>query len=86
MRFLFGSAYDPQCGLVRLNGHGDRLKSELCDIPQGRKQDPHVRFFLERNPTYFNGDELACLADISKANLNRYAWRVIEQAKVVWDE
>jgi hypothetical protein len=82
----FGAAYDPQCGLVRLDGQKDRLRPEMCEIPDGRAQDPHVRFFLERNPTYFMGDELACLAEISRANLNRYAWRVIEQARVAWDE
>ena len=82
----FGDAFDPQRGLVRLNGQGDRLKPEMCDIPPGRAQDPHIRFFLERNPAYSMGDELACLADISKPNLNRYAWRVIEHTRVIWDE
>lgn len=82
----FGDAYDPVSGLVRLGGHTDRLRPEMCEIPEGRALDPHVRFFLERNPAYFMGDELACIAEISKANLNRYAWRVIERARVTWDE
>lgn len=82
----FAGAYDPRSGLVRLGGQKDCLRPEMCEIPAGRAQDPHVRFFLERNPAYFKGDELACIADISRANLNRYAWRVIDQARVIWDE
>lgn len=82
----FGEAFDSERGLVRLNGHGDRLRPEMCDIPTGRCLDPHVRFFLERNPGYAQGDELACLAEISKSNLNRLGWRVIEQTRVTWEE
>lgn len=85
-RHKFGDAFDGEHGLIRLGGRRDRLKPELCDIPAGRRRDPHVRFFLEQNPGYRLGDELACLAEISRANLNRYAWRAIEHARVNWDE
>ncbi len=82
----FGAAYDAATGLVRCGGLKDRLRPEMCSVPAGRRSDPHVRFFLERNPTYCLGDELACLADISRENLNRYAWRAIEHTTVAWDE
>ena len=32
------------------------------------------------------GDELACIAKISKENLNALAWRVIRRCRVTWDE
>ncbi|MEN6626493.1 MAG: hypothetical protein ABFD69_09725 [Candidatus Sumerlaeia bacterium] len=82
----FGNAFDAGRGLVRLNGRGDRLNPQMCAIPPGRRLDPHVRFFLERNPGYAGGDELACIAEISRPNLNRRAWRVIERARVAWEE
>lgn len=82
----FGAAYDPAAGLVRCGGERDHLKPALCDVPPGRARDPHVRFFLERNPAYAQGDELACLAEISEENLSRYAWRVIRNTTVQWDE
>ena len=82
----FGDAFDAQTGVVRLAGRKDRLKPEMCEVPEHRANDPHVRFFLERNPTFSSGDELACLADISQANLNKYARRVIEHTSVNWDE
>lgn len=82
----FNGAYDPESGLIRAGERGDRLNPTMCAIPAGRADDPHVRFFLAMNPRFSEGDELACIADISKDNLNQYAWRVIERATVVWHE
>lgn len=82
----FGDSYDAKDGLVRFDGERDRLRPELCVVPDGRQRDPHVRFFLERNPGYERGDELACIADIAMDNLNRYAMRVIADTRVEWDE
>jgi hypothetical protein len=82
----FGPAYDTTAGIVRSGSQKDRLRPEMCGIPASRRNDPHVRFFLERNPSYGQGDELACIADIARENLNRYAWRVIEHTAVEWDE
>jgi hypothetical protein len=85
-RHKFNGAYDAGSGLIRFCGAHDHLKAGLCEVPDSRQNDPHVRFFLERNPGYAMGDELACIADITEANLNRFAWRVIENTKVIWDE
>lgn len=82
----FGTAFDAHTGLVKLNGSADRLRPEMCAVPPGRERDPHVNFFLERNPSYRDGDELACLAAISRENLNARAWRVLEHTRVTWDE
>jgi len=84
--FKFHDAFDPASGLIQLGGQRDRLRPEMCGIPESRRNDPHVRFFLDKNPTYFLGDELACIADISRENLNKYAWRVIENTTVIWNE
>jgi hypothetical protein len=82
----FGEAYDASAGLVRLAGQKDRLTPEMCEVPEGRRKDPHVRFFLERNPAYCHGDELACIADVARENLNRCAWRAIKSTVVDWNE
>jgi len=31
-------------------------------------QNPHIRFFTEKNPCHGMGDELACLAEVSLDN------------------
>ncbi|MEJ2111761.1 MAG: hypothetical protein P8Z37_17995 [Acidobacteriota bacterium] len=84
--YKFKEDFDAGNGVVRSDVLSDRLKPEMCEIPEGRKSDPHVHFFLARNPTFYKGDELVCLADISRENLNKYAWRVINNTTVVWHE
>jgi len=79
----FGDAYDPASGLIRIPG-GDHLGPELAGVPGARLRDPHVAFFLARNPRYAHGDELACLAPIRRDNLNAYARRVIRATTPVW--
>ncbi len=85
-QYKFKDAYDAENGIVRSGVQGDRLRPEMCNIPEGRKADPHVRFFLARNPAFSDGNELVCLADISRENLNKYAWRAINNATVTWHE
>lgn len=80
----FGRQYDAASGIIRPGG--DRLNPRAAAVPDYRKKDPHVEFFLRRNPGCGRGDELACLAAITRRNLNRFAWRVINQTPVTWDE
>lgn len=79
----FGAAFDPSSGLVRIPG-GDCLVPDLAEVPDARLHDPHVAFFLARNPRYAQGEELACLAPIRHDNLNHYAYRVIRSTKPEW--
>lgn len=83
-RFKFGPAYDPGAGLVRALGQSDRLRPEWCAPPDRLENDRFVSFFLQRNPGFASGDELACLAEIRRDNLNRFAWRVIGRTQPVW--
>lgn len=79
----FGAAFDRVSGIVRVQG-GDCLAPELADVPETRLHDPHVAFFLARNPGHAHGDELACLAPIRRDNLNILAHRVIRATNPVW--
>jgi len=71
----FGKRFDPSAGIVRLD-RPQVLAPELLDVPQGRTQDPHVAFFLERNPGYVRGDELVCLARVADDNLTPAGRRI----------
>lgn len=46
-------------------------------LSQGRRRDPHVAFFLARNPGYHQGDELACITEVSPANLTPAGRRML---------
>ena len=72
-RALYGEQY--QNGLVRL-----RYPTPLRDssVPSGRRNDPHVRFFLEQNPGHARGEELACLTEVAVSNLIRAGQRMLE--------
>jgi hypothetical protein len=82
--FRYGSAYDPVTGIVRADRDTDRLRPEFAPPPERALADPFVAFFLEKNPRYTAGDDLACLTEIRRDNLNRFGWRVIERTSPTW--
>jgi hypothetical protein len=69
--------YDPAAGVVRASDRQYRLRPGVADITPERLRDPHVRFFQARNPGHLQGDELCCLAPLTRANFTRAAYRVI---------
>jgi hypothetical protein len=71
----FGDRYDRARGIVRF-GRPQVLVPELRDVPSGRSHDPHVAFFLERNPGHVDGDELVCVTDIGDHNLTAAGRRI----------
>lgn len=73
----FPTRYDAAAGVVRAAPGSGRLRPELAEIAAGRLAEAHVRFFLERNPSWREGDELACLARIAPTNLTTAGRRVI---------
>jgi hypothetical protein len=76
--------YDPNTGLIRAGSRQYRLREGLADVTPGRLRDEHVRFFQARNPGHERGDELCCLAPLSRANFTPAAWRVIGPEPVVY--
>lgn len=72
----FGEEYDPHSGLVRFT-RPQKLRGNLADIPEGRASNPHIAFFLKRNPDWRDGDELACLTELSPANLTPAGRRMV---------
>jgi hypothetical protein len=79
-RELFGARYDAATGIVRF-GRPQVLAAELLDVPERRRADPHVRYFLERNPGFVRGDELACLTAIRDDNLTPAGRRMTREAR-----
>jgi hypothetical protein len=80
-RERFGSRYDADTGIVRF----DRpyvLAGDLLDVPDGKTADPHVRYFLERNPGFVAGDELVCLTRIDADNLTPAGRRMARRCVV----
>jgi hypothetical protein len=78
-RTKFGAGYDPRTGVVRLP-EAAALRPGIAEITPQRLRDPHVAFFVGANPGHARGDELACLAELTPANLTRAARRVLGPA------
>lgn len=72
----YGNAYNASSGVVRLP-QPQRLRPHLEAIPESRHDDPHIAFFLERNPGHGHGDELVSLTEICESNLTRAGHRIL---------
>ena len=70
-----GSCYQREKGIVRFPSP-QVLRDELCEVGRGRLSEPHVAFFMERNPGWCDGEELVCLTEISFDNLTRAGQRM----------
>jgi len=69
----FGSSYDPETGLVLFPEPRSYLNPDLAVIPEKDINRPEIKYFLERNPRYYEGDELLCLCELSAENFGNVA-------------
>ncbi|MGH7136266.1 MAG: hypothetical protein ACREHD_11035, partial [Pirellulales bacterium] len=73
----FADAYHRTAGVVRARADQYRLREGIAELTDQRRRDPHVRFFDQRNPGHAAGDELCCLAPLTRQNFTSAAYRVI---------
>lgn len=76
----WGDAYDAVRGVVRFT-QPYPLRGELAEAHLRRTDDPHVAFFLRRNPGHAKGDELVSVAELSPRNLSRAGRRMLEAGR-----
>jgi hypothetical protein len=69
--------YDAGAGIVRAGPGKDRLRQGIADVTAERLRDAHVAFFARQNPGHLRGEELCCLAPLTRTNFTRAAYRVI---------
>jgi hypothetical protein len=72
----FGPEYDPDTGIVRFSSGATPLREGVADITPDRLRDPHISFFVARNPGHVRGDELVCLARFHPDNFTAAARRL----------
>lgn len=77
----FPAYYRRESGLIEFPESQGQLKPHLAEIPMRRLRNPHVQFFLRRNPGFRAGCELACLAEISPSNMKCFAGRILQQPR-----
>lgn len=69
--------FDIRSGVIRGGTSACPLRSGVAKITEKRYSDPHIRFFLEVNPGHSQGDELCCIASLTRENFTPAAYRVI---------
>lgn len=82
----FGINYTSRTQIVSYRKQRDWLCASEHDPMLMKRSNPHISFFLKENPGYSDGDELVCLTEVSRSNLNAKAWRVIDHTEVNWRE
>ena len=75
----FGDAYDPTRGVITFPASRGHLRGPWADVPEEDLQRPEVKFFLERNPGYVRGEELACITELAPDNLKPLARRLFSR-------
>ena len=76
----FGPEYDPERGIIRYAMPHERVRAGLVPATSDVLRNPHVRFFVERNPGHIAGDELACLAEVRTIDLIKLGARFTARA------
>jgi hypothetical protein len=79
-RERFGQQYDPAAGVVRF-ARPQVLAPDLVTLPEGRMPDPHIAYFLARNPGFVFGHELVCLTRIDERNLTPAGRRMVRPSR-----
>lgn len=66
---LYPGDYNPATGVVEYRQAKDRLRAGIADITSHQERDKHIAYFLKRNPGHTCGNDLVCLAMLTKDNL-----------------
>ena len=75
-RQKFGDEYHAAEGVVRFS-QATPLREGVAEIAARRLKDPHIAFFAAANPGHGQGDELACLTRLTRANLTPAGLRML---------
>ncbi len=73
----FGSDYDKERGIISFPRSKGHLKEAYAYPRENELSNASVQFFLEKNPGYLVGDELACLCSFDDANLRPLTKRIL---------
>lgn len=69
--------YNGDTGIIHFDRKKECLKTGMADIAPNRLKNPHIKFFAEKNPLFWQGDELACIAELSEENMKPAMKRTI---------
>lgn len=72
----FGADYHPELGIARFTEGATPLRDGVAEVTDERLHDPHIAFYIARNPGHVHGDELVCLTRVHPDNFTAAGRRV----------
>lgn len=76
---LFGEYWRPEEDLIIFSESMGELTPELAQGSFDKKRNKHVAFFLEKNPRFYAGEELACIAPLGFKNMHPRIHRYLQK-------
>ena len=73
----FPGEYDAQSGAIRF-AEASPLRAGVAEVTARRLKNPHVAFFVQANPGYAGGEQLACLVKLDRDNLTTAGLRMLK--------
>lgn len=77
-RDRFGDSWVEEDGVVRFQSSRGFLKSPWVEVPEAAQKREEVAFFLQKNPGFRKGDELACLCEVDRPNMKPLTRRIFD--------
>lgn len=78
-RTMFGAAWHPELGVLKFDSKLGCLKAGVAPVDVAHLEDANIRFFVESNPYYHQGDELCCIGRVDRALLAYYPIKLIKK-------
>lgn len=72
----FGDFYFPESYTIKCP-EDYRLKKGVSDITPAKRKNRYVDFFVQSNPGWYRGDELACIVPLSLGNIKSTLRRIL---------
>lgn len=69
----FGNAYKKELGLIKFEQSKGHLNDDFKEVAPHLEKNVHVRFFLDKNKHYDQGDELVCMTELCESNMRFHA-------------
>lgn len=66
---FYPDEYNRETGVIEYKKIKDKLKEGVADITERRLRDRDIKFFQERNPEYFRGNDMVCITRLKRENL-----------------
>jgi hypothetical protein len=82
-RQKYPRAYDSSAGIIRAGATACRLRRDVAAVTFAKLRDPAVSFFVETNPGHELGDELCCIAPLTRENFSHAAARPLRRGQAL---